>query len=92
MKIKRGILLALVVMLVSLLGCKDFLTGPMLDTDPNRASNVPLDNLFVGIQVNSYGVMAGPLSFIPVMFLQQMSGVAQHWSSFEIYELSANEF
>jgi hypothetical protein len=73
-------------------GCQDFLSGPNLDTDPNRPTNVPLDNLFVGIQVNSYGVMTGPLSFIPVMFLQQMSGVAQHWSSFEIYEISANEF
>jgi len=76
-----------------LIGCGgDFLTGGNLDTDPNRATDVPLDNLFVGMQVNMYGVMTGPLSFVPVMFLQQMSGVSQHWSGYELYEMTGSQF
>lgn len=91
--LKRIFILYLVLALAgSMVGCKGFLTGGDLDKDPNRPTEVPLDNLFVGVQVNLYGVMTGPLSFVPVMFLQQMSGVAQHWSSFELYEISANEF
>ncbi|MFQ5750950.1 MAG: SusD/RagB family nutrient-binding outer membrane lipoprotein, partial [bacterium] len=86
------IILTVLALAGSMVGCKGFLTGGELDKDPNRPTEVPTDNLFIGMQVNMYGVLTGPLSFVPVMFLQQMSGVAQHWSSFEIYEISANEF
>lgn len=72
--------------------CSNFLTGGDLDKDPNRATEVSSDLLFVAIQPNMYGILTGPLGMIPTMFLQQMSGVSQHWSSFELYEISINEF
>ncbi len=86
------ILLTVLALTCALIGCKGFLTGEDLDTDPNRPTSVPTDNLFVGVQTNMYGVLAGPVGFIPVMFMQQMSGVDQQWASFEFFELSRNEF
>lgn len=48
-----------------LLGCEDFLTGDLLDSDPNRVSDVnqvSVEALFVGSQVTIYGVMEGYLN------------------------------
>ncbi|MFQ5603340.1 MAG: SusD/RagB family nutrient-binding outer membrane lipoprotein [bacterium] len=86
------ILVAVLALLASLVGCRNFLEGEQLDNDPNRATQVPTDNLFVGMQVNMYGVLTGPLSFVPVMFLQQMSGVSQHYSGYELFEMTGDEF
>ena len=86
------ILLTVLSLAWALVGCKGFLTGTDLDTDPNRAVSVATDNLFVGVQVNMYGVLAGPVSFIPVMWMQHMSGVDQQWTSFEtVNGLTRNE-
>lgn len=90
---KIAILIISGVFLSFLFGCGgDFLTGGKLSNDPNRPTDVPLDNLVVAMQVNAYGVVVGPLSFIPVMWLQQMSGVSQHWSSYEVYEITGQQF
>lgn len=85
-------LLTILFLLMTLVQCSDFLTGENLDTDPNRATEVPADNLFVGMQVNMFGVMTGPLTFIPAMFMQQMSGVSQHYSGYELYEMTGQQF
>ena len=90
-EILRGITaLSLVILLA---GCGEgWLTGEGLDTDPNRATAVPTDNLYVAVQVDMFGTLTGPLSHVAVMFLQQMSGVAQHWSGYELYEMTPSEF
>jgi hypothetical protein len=85
-------LLTVLALACALISCGDFLTGDNLDSDPNRATAVPTDNLFVGVQVNMYGVLTGPVTFIPVMWMQQMSGVDQQWTSFETVDgLTRNE-
>jgi hypothetical protein len=84
-----GLALALV---VSMAGCSDFLSGPNLDTDPNRAVDVPVENLLVGMQVNSYGVMGNHCNRTVMMWMQQMAGVAQHYTGYDVYNQTPLEF
>ncbi len=79
-------------LVVSLVGCGDFLSGPNLDTDPNRAVEVPVENLLVGMQVNSYGVMGNHCNRTVMMWMQQMAGVAQHYTGYDIYNQTPREF
>ena len=62
------ILLMVLALTCALIGCKGFLTGEDLDSDPNRPTSVPTDNLFVGVQVNMYGVLTGPVPKSPWQF------------------------
>lgn len=80
------------VLFVGASGCSDFLSGPKLDEDPNRAVNVPLENLFVGVQVSMYGVMEAHLNRTVMMWMQQMAGVAQHYTGYDIYNQTPVQF
>ncbi len=65
----------------------DWLTGKDLDTDPNRATEVPSDNLLVGIQMNGYGIMED-LTFFESTWMQQMCGVDQHYAGYDVFDIS----
>ena len=59
-------------------GCEDFLTGPLLDQNPNEVDDVSVvsaEALLVGTQVTMYGVMEGYLNRAVSMVMQQMSGL-----------------
>lgn len=48
--------------LILFLGCEDFLSGPLLDQNPNEVDDVSVvspEALLVGSQVTIYGVMEG---------------------------------
>ena len=65
-------------LLVLFLGCDDFLSGPLLDQNPNEVDDVSVvsaEALLVGSQVTIYGVMEGYLNRVVSMFMQQMSGL-----------------
>ena len=70
-------ILMLLCSLILILGCEDFLTGELLDNNPNKVSDVnqvSVEALFVGSQVTMYGFMEGYLSRMVSMFMQQLSG------------------
>ena len=59
-------------------GCEDFLSGPLLDQNPNKVDDVSVvspEALLVGSQVTIYGVMEGYLNRAVSMVMQQMSGL-----------------
>ena len=59
-------------------GCEDFLSGPLLDQNPNEVDDVNIvspEALLVGSQVTIYGVMEGYLNRAASMVMQQMSGL-----------------
>ena len=59
-------------------GCENFLTGPLLDQNPNEVDDVTVvspEALLVGTQVTMYGVMEGYLNRAVSMVMQQMSGL-----------------
>jgi len=59
-------------------GCENFLTGPLLDQNPNEVDDVSVvsaEALLVGTQVTMYGVMEGYLNRAVSMVMQQMSGL-----------------
>ena len=60
-----------------LLGCEGFLTGDLLDSNPNKVDDVDqisVESLFVGSQVTMYGFMEGYVNRLVTMFMQQLSG------------------
>ncbi len=55
-----GLKLTTVFIIVLLFGCKDFLTGPLLDQNPNEVDDVSVvsaEALLFRTQVTMYGVM-----------------------------------
>ena len=59
------------------IGCDDFLTGDLLDNDPNKVDDVSIvsvESLLVGSQVSMYGVMESYLNRMVTMIMQQMAG------------------
>ena len=62
---------------VFLLGCEGFLTGDLLDSNPNKVDDVDqisVESLFVGSQVTMYGFMEGYVNRLVTMFMHQLSG------------------
>ena len=76
MKMKN---IAILILLTSLfISCEDFLSGPLLDQNPNEVDDVSVvspEALLVGSQVTMYGVMEGYLNRAVSMVMQQMSGL-----------------
>ena len=70
---------AILIFLTSLfISCEDFLSGPLLDQNPNEVDDVSVvspEALLVGSQVTMYGVMEGYLNRAVSMVMQQMSGL-----------------
>ena len=57
---------------------EDFLSGPLLDQNPNEVDDVSIvspEALLVGSQVTIYGIMEGYLNRAVSMVMQQMSGL-----------------
>ncbi len=85
-------LMTCVILIMALVGCGDFLSGPDLDNDPNRPTDVPAESILVGVQVNSYGVLNSHINRTVMMWMQQMAGVAQHYSGYDIYNQTPSQF
>ena len=68
----------IVIFFMLFFGCENFLTGPLLDQNPNEVDDVSVisaEALLVGTQVTMYGVMEGYLNRAVSMVMQQMSGL-----------------
>ena len=76
MRMKNSLTLSMLAILFT--SCEDFLSGPLLDQNPNEVDDVSIvspEALLVGSQVTMYGVMEGYLNRAVSMVMQQMSGL-----------------
>ena len=76
--VKMKMKIILILLSFILISCEDFLSGPLLDQNPNEVDDVSVvspEALLVGSQVTMYGVMEGYLNRAVSMVMQQMSGL-----------------
>ena len=75
--------LYIVIVLMLFVSCEDFLTGDLLDNNPNKVSDpdqISIESLFVGSQVTMYGIMEGYLNRLVSGFMQQIAAVVSSTS------------
>jgi hypothetical protein len=82
--------------LVSVTGCKDWLTCGECINDPNRPTTATNTQLFVGVQSNITALMGSDMARVTDMFAQQFSGGLQQYLSldqtYEVSEQTTNGF
>ena len=88
----RKILLIFVIPVLVLLSCsKDFLEGPEVMDDPNRATNVSADQLFNGVQVKTFFILEGQLNRITALWMQQLGGTSRQMNELSKYNYTEND-
>jgi hypothetical protein len=79
------------VMLVALtLGACDFISP--IESNPNSVPEATLDQLFTGLQVNSFYISSSGLSRIASIWTQQMAGIARQHLGFDGYSIGEDDF
>ena len=73
----------------SVVGCKDFLSGGELSSDPNRPQVVTNRNIFVGIQSATWADFNSDLSRVSALFTQQLLGAQSQY--IPLYEYAIDE-
>jgi hypothetical protein len=71
------------------LGACEFITPT--ETNPNAVPQANVDQLFVGIQVNSYFLAEGQLSRLSAMWTQQMTGTDRQFAALDRYVLTEED-
>ena len=71
-------------------GCKDFLSGGDLSTDPNRPLTATPSQLFVGIQTASFAVLQSDPARYAGLWTQQFLGGGIQYAPFYNYEVDEN--
>lgn len=79
--------LAAAACVTSLTAC-EFLTGGELSTNPNVASSVTAQNLFIGTQVALWNELGGDMSRVTSIWAQHLTGALQQYQSVNDYEVS----
>jgi hypothetical protein len=87
----RSFKLALVA-LPLLAGCSDWLSGPKLDSDPNRPTTATRNVLLTAVQSQSFLTLTGGLARNASIFTQQLAGTASQYQNYGTYQLSENDF
>ena len=77
------------VVLLTLLASCDF-TSPVT-TNPNAVPTASVDQLFTGIQVNSYFLAEGQISRIASLWTQQMAGTDRQFVSIDDYVINEED-
>lgn len=77
--------LAAIALLGSGTACKDYLTGPGLQSDPNRPTSPTAPQLFTGIQTAAFMFQEGQVAWTTSMWLQQLSGITNQSLAFSEY-------
>lgn len=76
--------------LVGALGaCQDFISP--IDSNPNSVPDATVDQLFTGIQVNTWFLAEGHLSRLTSMWLQQMTGTDRQFTALDVYQFTEQE-
>jgi hypothetical protein len=66
-------------------GCKNFLEGDKLSTDPNRPISAQSAQLLTAVQVNSYYIVNGGAARVLTMWAQQMAGTDRQYAGYGVY-------
>ena len=78
-----------VALLTLFLGGCDFISPTI--ANPNAVPNASIDQLFTGIQVNSYFVAEGGIARITSIWTQQMAGTDRQFVSFDNYDITETD-
>lgn len=89
---KSIIRIAVLSLAVMMFNCGDFLSGGILDSDPNSADKVPLESLFVATQAVNYGFYTTDIGVLSCLFMQQTAGVAHQYIDYENYFFTNGNF
>ena len=73
---------------LSFSGCE--FTSPT-ESNPNAVPTASVDQLFTGIQVNSFLVAEGPLSRLAAVWTQQVAGTDRQFSTLDRYVLTEED-
>src|SRR5205085_340059 len=75
-----------------LAACNNWLTGDKLSENPNRPSTANAEQLFVGVQVQTFATFTGryPMQLLP-MFARQFAGVARQWTNYSTFNGAPTE-
>ncbi|MFC1565261.1 SusD/RagB family nutrient-binding outer membrane lipoprotein [candidate division KSB1 bacterium] len=68
--------------------CSDYLTGGILDANPNTADEVPLMSQFVALQPVCYGFYIQDVGVYTSMWMQQVAGISNQYIGYEVYNIS----
>ncbi|MFI5311636.1 MAG: SusD/RagB family nutrient-binding outer membrane lipoprotein [Gemmatimonadales bacterium] len=66
--------------------CKDFLTGPKLDNNPNQSSQATAGQLLSSVTANANILLNGPGTRLTAMWVQQMAGTDRQYQTFGLYQ------
>ena len=89
--------MSILLMIVAIVGgslaisCSDFLTGGILDTDPNRAVDVTVFQSFTAIQAAMFLNFTGHMARTTSIWMEQMSGTSRQYSSLGVYAITEQD-
>ncbi len=90
--IKKQLFLYITAALLVLTACsKDFLEGPEVMEDPNRATDVSADQLFNAIQAKAFFMLEGNLSRVPNVWMQTLAGTDRQMGDIAEYVYTDNQ-
>ena len=78
-----------VILLAFFLGGCDFISP--VDSNPNSVAVASIDQLFTGIQVNSYFLTEGQIARITAIWTQQMAGTDKQFISIDNYTITEED-
>jgi hypothetical protein len=85
---KANILLA-AFCLVAVSACKDYLD---VNTDPNNQPDASIPNILPGAQIGVGFNMGNTVQIVTSLWMQQMAGTGTQTQSYDIYNVTANDF
>ena len=94
---KRGLRIPISLSFVTLLalaGCDQWVEefdDPNLYDDPNRATEVGIDQQFIAMQVRGFHLFTGHLARTAAVWMQSMSGTDRQFSALGRYEITEND-
>ena len=72
-------------------GCGEYISGPDVERDPNRATQVSADLLFNSVQVCGFFIQEGHLARTAAIWMQQMAGTHRQYLAIGQYTLTEAE-
>jgi hypothetical protein len=88
----KNISLIIMLSFLILAACsKDFLEGPEVMNDPNRATEVSADQLFNGIQAKAFFMLEGNLNRVANIWMQTLAGTDRQMGDLSEYNYNDND-
>lgn len=87
--IRRGRVLCALLTAAVLVGCNDFISPT--DLNPNAVPTATVDQLFTGIQVNTFYFSESQIARIASLWTQQMAGTDRQFAILDTYRLNEED-